>query len=136
MPITLEYPVGAGVTPIPNNDASAIAFANNYTKLVTLSKRDVLTISLIQMIHYVADGGVDYRSNHAGLIQDGAVFTRGLNIEFDLVAALAAWQQGWAMQVNNGMSDDIPTILAEGRDFANLSEDELRRLLVTVITQT
>lgn len=136
MAITLESVADAGASPIANNTASAIAFANNYAKLATLSRRDVLTIVLIQMIHYVADGGEDYRTNHPGLIQDAAVYTKGINIELDVFAALGAIFQVWATQVNNGMSSDVEAILAEGRDLANLSEDQLIRILALIVVQT
>lgn len=138
MAITLQSIAAPGVTPIANNAASAKAFAANYFKLAVpnLSNQDRRMILVLGMIYLVADAGtVNYKTNHKGLIQDAAVFTAGIS-NIDVFAALAALITSEANTITPApLSLDVNTLLAEGRDLDNLSEDELDRILALLFAQ-
>lgn len=132
---TITVQPAPGATPIANNATAAKTFANNYYKLnePTLSMRERMTIAIIGLIHEVT--AADYRLKHPNLIQDAMVFTRGISQEFDFFSAIAGatWTLGKATDA--ALSNDIPTLLGEGRDLANLSEDELKRIFVFLFCQ-
>lgn len=134
MAITLETVASPGVTPIAHNSSSSISFVNNYYKAAVpnLSTRQRLTIAIISLIH--SFNTPDYTTNHAGLIQDTAVYTGGIS-QFDWGTALVAlaWSLGKAQDAT--LSDDVDTLLNEGRDLENLSEEELWRILGMVFAQ-
>jgi hypothetical protein len=124
-----------GATPLVRNAASAIAFYADYYKLnePNISMRERMAIAIVGLTHVVTSP--DYRTNHAGLIQDAAVYTGGISAKFDLFSALAGidWTNG--KLVDAALSADMPTLLKEGRDLANLSEDELNRIYILLRAQ-
>ena len=135
MAITLERIPAPGATPVTNNSASSKSFANDYYKVnePNISMRERMTVAIIGLIHTVS--AANYKSNHKGLVQDAMVYTRGISQEFDLFSALASidWTNG--NEVDATLSSDLPTILKEGRDLANYSEDELKRIYVFLRAQ-
>lgn len=135
MAITLENVASPGVSPIGNNTASAAAFAANYFKLAVpnLSNRDRRTIFVLGMVYLVASL-VDYRNNHHGLIQDAAVYTKGIS-QFDIFSAMGALIASAAHATDPTFSFDVPTLLKEGRDLDNLSEEELDRIITLLFAQ-
>lgn len=132
--ITLEAIAAPGASPIAHNASSAKSFANDYAKSAppNLSTRDRLTIGIIGMIHALASP--NYQNNHAGLMQDATVYTGGIS-QFDFWTAFAglAWSAG--KTVDASLSADVPTLLKEGRDLQNKSEDELLRIIAFLAAQ-
>lgn len=129
--ITLETIAAPGATPIAVGGSSAKSFVNDYSKInvPNLSDRDRKTIWILGKVYELAhNGGANYKSNHAGLIQDSKVYTGGIS-QFDLVSGLAAdaWNAGVA--ADNTLSTNIPTLLNEGRDLSQKSDDELDRII-------
>jgi hypothetical protein len=63
----------------------------------------------------------------AQLIEDAKVFLGGQSTPLDQAAAQAnkKWMYGYG--VDNTLSADVDTLLAEGRDFLEQSEEDLRR---------
>jgi|ERR1044071_7973975 hypothetical protein len=133
--ITIEVIAAPGATPIAQNAASAKAFADDYYKCnhPNLSMRQRMTLAIIGLIHTVS--AANYKSNHAGLIQDSLVFTKGISQKFDLFSALAGIDVTNGHAVDATQSLDVPTLLAEGRDLENKSEDELNRIYVFLRAQ-
>jgi hypothetical protein len=129
--ITVETIAAPGATPVTRNATSQKSFVNDYYKLAVpnLSTRDRKTISILGLIYELtAAGGANYKSNHAGLIQDSTVYTGGISL-FSLCTAMAAtdWNGGRAADAT--LSNDLPTLMKEGRDLDNKSEDELDRII-------
>lgn len=137
MAITLETIAAPGATPIANNAASAKSFANNYFKLAVpnISTRDRKTILILGMVYTLAATGANYKTNHAGLIQDATVYTGGISAEFDIWAALASTTASAANTLTATFSLDVPTLLKEGRDLDNLAEGELDRIIAFMAAQ-
>ena len=135
IPITFEAIAAPGVTPIAVKAASSKSFANDYYKAnaPNISMRERMTLAIIGLIHTVTVS--NYKANHAGLIQDAAVYTGGISAQFDLFSALAGidWTNGHA--VDGTTSANIPTLLQEGRDLIPLSEDHLLRIYVFLRAQ-
>lgn len=136
MAITLEKIAAPGATPIANNAASAQSFANDYYKLAVpnISTRDRKTIIILGMVYTLALTGANYKTNHAGLIQDAAVYTKGISI-FDIWSALAGATASAANNSDATFSLDVPTLLKEGRDLDNLAEDQLDRIIAFMAAQ-
>jgi hypothetical protein len=137
MAIVIETIAAPGATPIARDAASQKSFVNDYYKLAVpdLSTRDRKTISILGLIYELtAAGGANYKSNHAGLIQDSTVYTGGISL-FSLCTAMAAtdWNGGKAADAT--LSTDISTLLGEGRDLDNKSEDELDRMIAFLRAQ-
>lgn len=134
MAITLETISSVGSTPIPNNSASSVSFAADYAKSAppNLSTRQRLTIAIVSLTHGFTTP--DYTANHAGLIQDAAVYTKGIS-QFDWATSFVGlcWTLGKSQDA--ALSDNVDDLLAEGRDFENLSEEELWRILATIFAQ-
>ena len=136
--ITLETIAAPGATPIAVNGASAQSFANDYWKLGpdgVSASRDRKTISILGLIYELNTvRGINYKAAHKNLIQDSTVWTKGLSM-FDIVRAMAAvdWSNGKAADAT--LSNSIPALLNEGRDFAQLSDDELDRIIAFLNAQ-
>lgn len=134
MAITLETIASVGSTPIPNNSASSVSFAADYFKsaVPNLTTRQRLAISIVALTHGFTTP--DYTANHAGLIQDAAVYTKGIS-QFDWATSFVGlcWTLGKSQDAT--LSDDVDVLLAEARDLENLSEEELWRVLATVFAQ-
>lgn len=131
--INLDSIPAPGATPITYNATSAKTFASDYFKLGpdgTNSSRDRKTVSILALIYELASlgGGTNYKSNHKGLIQDSQVYTGAIS-NFDMVTAMAAvdWTIGNAADAT--LSASLPALMLEGRDFAQLSDDQLDRIL-------
>ncbi len=134
---TLEAIATPGATPIANNSASSKSFANDYFKLSVpnLSTRDRKTIWILSLIYELAaNGGPNYKLNHAGLIQDSQVYSGGIMM-FDLVASLTAdaWSEGRSADAT--LSNSIPALLQEGNDLKQKSEEELDRMIALLRAQ-
>ena len=135
--ITLATVAAPGATPITPNATAAQGFQANYYKLFVpgLSNRDRKTISALGLIYELNNaGGANYKSNHAGLIQDSAVFSGGMSI-LDKTAADAANDWNAGVVADATLSTDVPTLLKEGRDLDDLSELELDRILTFLRAQ-
>jgi hypothetical protein len=135
--ITLEQIAAPGATPIAANATSAKSFANDYYKLVNqnISTRDRKTIDILGLIYKLNNaGGANYKSNHAGLIQDATVYTGGIS-RFDLCVAMAALDWNTGNVADGTLSTDIPTLTKEGRDLDNLAEEQLDRIIAFLRAQ-
>lgn len=132
--ITLESIAAPGATPLGHNAASQKSFDNDYAKasVGNLTTRQRLAIIIVAMTH--TETAVNYKTNHAGLIQDSRVYTGGIS-QFDYWTAAVGleWTNGHA--VDGTLSADIPTLLSEGRDLENLSEDQLFRIIALLRAQ-
>lgn len=132
--ITLEAIAAPGATPLANNGSSAKSFANDYFKSAvgSLTTRQRLALIIVAMTH--TETAVNYKSNHAGLIQDAKVYTGGIS-QFDYWTAAVGleWTNGHA--VDGTLSADVPTLLKEGRDLENLAEDQLFRIIALLRAQ-
>ncbi len=129
--ITIETIAAPGATPISPNASSQKSFDNDYAKLGVgnISNRDRKTISILGLIYELnAAGGANYKTNHAGLIQDSTVYTGGISM-FNLCTAMAATDWNGGVAADATLSTDVPTLLNEGRDLDNKSEDELDRMI-------
>lgn len=136
-PITLESIAAPGATPITRNGSSAVSFANNYYKVGTgnLSPRDRKALSILGLIYELnAAGGANYKSNHAGLIQDSRVYSGGISM-IDLVSAMAALEWNAGNVADATLSTDVPTLINEARDIHVLAELELDRILIFLRAQ-
>jgi len=134
---TLEAISAPGATPIANNAASSKSFANDYFKLAVpnLSTRDRKTIWILGLIYELThNGGANYKSNHAGLIQDSQVYSGGISL-FDLVVSLSAdaWSAGRAADAT--LTNDLGALLTEGKDLRQKSEEELDRIIAFLRAQ-
>lgn len=135
--ITLATVAAPGATPITPNASAAQGFQANYYKLAvpSISTRERKTVSALGLIYELNNaGGANYKTNHAGLIQDSAVFSGGMTI-LDKSAADAANEWNAGVVADATLSTDLPTLLKEGRDLADLSELELDRILTFLRAQ-
>jgi len=133
----LEQIAAPGATPIAGNATSSKSFANDYFKLVNqnISTRDRKTIDILGLIYKLNNaGGANYKSNHAGLITDSLVYTRGIE-RFDLCVAMAALDWNTGNVADATLSTDIPTLTKEGRDLDNLAEEQLDRIIAFLRAQ-
>lgn len=131
MAITFESVAAPGASPIANNSASAKSFANNYAKLKTpgVSTRERKAIIIIGMMWVLGETtAFDYRSNHAGLIQDSEVYTKGIS-HFDVFAALAATSVSAGFAAKGTFPMTLDALELEGRDLIDLHEDTLDRII-------
>lgn len=137
MAITLEQIAAPGATPITYNAASAKSFANNYYKLSqgNITTRDRKAISALGLIYELNNaGGANYKSNHAGLIQDSRVYAGGISM-IDLATAMAALEWNAGNVADATLSTDVPTLLNEARDLSQLAEPQLDRILAFLRAQ-
>lgn len=135
--ITLDQIAAPGATPIAVNATSATTFASDYYKLAVpnISTRDRMTIRILGLIYKLNNaGGANYKSNHAGLMQDAVVYTRGIS-QFDLDTAMAALDWNTGNVADATLSTDVPTLLKEGRDLDNKSEEELSQIIAFLRAQ-
>jgi hypothetical protein len=118
-------------SPVTPRSAAQVIFDNNYAKLTALPLKQRLVVALLGMIHAVS-ATVDYRLAHPQMIQDTQVFLAGLETPIDFWSALAAsaWTNGKSVDV--ALSADISTLLAEGRELLEQSEEELIREFIFV----
>lgn len=132
---TLETIATLAATPIPNNSAPAISFANDYAKLgvPNISTRDRKTILVLALIHSLSGtGGINYVNNHKGLFQDATVFTKGISmIDFWTAFAATAWSSARANDAT--LTSDIEALFVEGKDLVNLHEDQLDRIIIYLL---
>lgn len=130
MAITLQTIAAPGATPIGKRTASQIAFDNSYYKLAagTVAAQDRKAVMILAMVYILALTGANYKANHAGLIQDAAVYTGGIS-NFDIFAAFAATSASAANTADGAFSLDLPTLLKEARDIVDLPEQTQDRLI-------
>lgn len=131
--INLKLITAPGASPVAYNTTSAKEFASNYFKLGPdgiSASRDRKTVSILALIYELASlgGGTNYKSNHAGLIQDAQVYTGAIS-NFDMVTAMAAIDWTIGNTADATLSASLHTLMTEGRDFAQLSDDQLDRIL-------
>jgi hypothetical protein len=131
MAITLETVAAPGATPIVANAASQKAFDNNYYKLgePNISMVETKAIMIDAMIYVLtAAGGANYKSNHKGLRQDAAVYTRGIS-NLDPWIALTATSVAAAHVADATFSYDLNALRLEVRTLAVLPEQTLDRII-------
>lgn len=135
--ITLTQNTAPGATPITPNATSAKTFADNYAKLSqgNISMQDRNTIAILGMIYELANaGGANYKSNIAGLIQDGQVYTGGIsNLDECTARAVNAWNAGNVADAT--LSTDVPTLLGLGRAIADLPAQRQERIIAFLRAQ-
>lgn len=123
--ITLDVVNGVSV------NGSKEAFRDDYSKLGVgnISDQDRNAIGILGLLYYLAAlGGTNYKTNHAGLIQNATVYIGGISM-IDPVThrAVEYWNTG--KQNGSGLSSDVPTLLKEARDLADLPADTQERIL-------
>lgn len=135
MAITLELITSPQTTPIVANAAGTQPFVNDYYKAAqgSLSAQQRKAIIIVALTHAVT--GIDYRTAHAALIQDAEVWTRGLS-NFDFFTAMTGPFWTYGKSVDAATSADIPTLLNEGRDFANLAEQDQDKIITLLLTKS
>ncbi len=137
MAITIEQVAAPGATPISGNASSSKAFDNNYAKLGVgnISDQDRNAVAILGLIYKLNNaGGANYKSAHAALIQDANVYTRGISM-FNFCTARAAndWNTGNVADAT--LSTDLPTLLKEARDIADLPAETQERLIAFLRAQ-
>jgi hypothetical protein len=137
--ITLENIAAVGSTPVVFNSASAKSFANNYAKLgaPNLSANDRLQIRVIALVYELAQaGGVNYKNNASGLIQDAQVYTGGISmLDPDVAAAATDFNGGQALDAT--LPSDVQTLLAATvpRLLNAVTEDSMQRMIAFLRAQ-
>lgn len=114
----------------------------NMAALENLGRADLLTIAILGEVHTLY-ATRDYRTNHKQLITDavgfwGAVSLLTLNdVTKQVLLAMASsmWNLGFKTDpvsgVNTtGISSDVNTVVAEGKDLRTLPEETLSRILL------
>ncbi len=127
---TLESIAQPGATtPIATQTASEKSFCNDYYKInaPNISMRERMALAIICLLRSVTP---NYKTNHAGLIQDAKVYTGGISSVFDEFSALVGPLWTVAKVADATLSSDVPTLLGEARDLSNLSEDQLMRIYI------
>lgn len=121
--------VTAPTSPVQPRSASQLLFDANYGKLATLSLKQKLVIAVLFMVH-LDSGTTDYRANHAQLIQDAQVYLGGQSTPLDFWAAFDSTAYAGALTGDAATSNDVETLLTEGRDLLAKSEEDLIRMVV------
>lgn len=137
MAITFETIALPGATPVANNSASAQSFANNYAKLKApgVSTRERKAFIVLALMWILGETeSPDYRGNNAGVIQDAAVYTKGIS-HFDPWAAMCAIFLSQAYTIKGSFPMTMDGLVSDSRDFINLSEDELDRIVTLLSAQ-
>ena len=130
MAITLPTINAPGATPISPNAASQKSFDDSYSILASLNGRqDIKTILILSMVYALnTAGGANYKSNHAGLIQDATVYTGGIS-RLDPWIGITGPAWSGANAGDGTLSSDVPTLIKEGRDLHVLPEATLDRII-------
>jgi hypothetical protein len=137
MAITLERIAAPGATPIANNAASSVAFANNYFKVsqAVISEQDRKTLIILGMVYELASrGGANYKGIMHLLRQDARVYTGGIsNLDITTARAAVAWSIG------NGLDSTLPSDMNSLMGLApktdQLPSDELDRIIAFLYAQ-
>lgn len=139
MAITLQSIPTVPNSPLPNQSSAETAFFNNYFKLCqggVLSTRERKALSIVGLIHQLLIvRGINYVNNQRALIQDASVFTNNLPqpIDLDTAFAIIDWDNGL---VDPNLSSDLNALRAgEMRVYAELSEDQLNRIMILLELQ-
>jgi len=132
-PIQLEQVPSPLTTPIGNNIDSAKKFVNDYYKLSepSLNVKELHTIRILGLLYNLAKlapFAVNYKVNHAGLIQDATVYMGKISM-FDLEVShgVTDWDAG--KSVDPTLSVDVNALLQEGRDFLQLPLETQQRII-------
>ncbi len=135
--ITLVTVAAPGATPITNNGTSEGLFCDNYAKLGVgnISDQDRNAVAILGLIYKLNNaGGANYKSNHAGLIQDALVYTGGI-MQFNYVVARAENDWNTGVVADATLSTDLPTLLKEARDIADLPAERQERIIAFLRAQ-
>jgi len=137
MAITLTQVSAPGATPLADNTSANRTWDDNYFKLgpPNISKQDRNAIAIAGLIYKLNNaGGANYKSNHAGLIQDAAVWTAGLTLfNAEVARALNDWNTGNVADAT--LSTDIPTLLKEMRDITQVPAERQERIIAFLRSQ-
>lgn len=137
MAITLATVAAPGATPLANNATAARGFADNYAKLAhgNLSATQQKAISVLGLIYELtAAGGANYKTNHAGLIKDAQVHNGAISMLNKTTADAAnEWNAGFVADAT--LPTSVNSLLADARDFIQLSELQLDRIITLLRAQ-
>lgn len=122
-------------SPVKLTDSNTLAA--NMSAMTNLGLAGLRTISILGRIYQLnAAGGKDYRTNHAGAIQDAKILFGGISLisgqmsqNKALIEAAIDWGDGESSDAA-GLSNSVNTLLAEGRDFLELPVETLERILL------
>lgn len=126
-----------GATPIANNGTAEQTWEDNYAKLGVgnISDQDRNAIAILGLIYKLNNaGGANYKSNHAGLVQDAAVFTTDMQ-PFDYMTARAINDWNTGVVADATLSTDVPTLLNEARDLSQYSAERQERIIAFLRAQ-
>lgn len=136
MAVTLQAIPTVPTSPVPNQSSARTAFADDYIKVGQgiLSVRERKALSILGLLHELKSvRSIDYTAKHNQLIQDASVMTNGIPIlDLDTAFAVIDWSNG---TVDPALSTDLATLMAEARDFVQLPEDTLNRIMVLLEMQ-
>lgn len=136
MAVTLQAIPTVPTSPVPNQSSARTAFADDYIKVGQgiLSVRERKALSILGLLHELKSvRSIDYTAKHNQLIQDASVMTNGIPIlDLDTAFAVIDWSNG---TVDAALSTDLATLMAEARDFVQLPEDTLNRIMVLLEMQ-
>lgn len=124
-----------GGAAVPVTNTGSAVWISNYFKLCepNLTIRDVKAMQAYSLLKYYAAAN-DYTNNHGGLIRDATAFMRGIsNLNFDVAVALNDWNASDTS--NSAIGLDIAAILANAKDFRQLSEETLNKIVVYLRSQ-
>ena len=135
MAITLSTFVRPGSPVTGTNNTAAQAFFDDYFKLSDIPQTDRKTISILALIYECAAvGGPNYKSNQAQLIQDSEVAMGKISL-FNIITAMSAIDWTIGKTADGTLSADVQTLLKEGSDIAQLSDDKLDRIIAFLNSQ-
>lgn len=126
MAITLTLITAPPATPVTRNSTQQKSFDSDYYILnaPNISTRERLAIAIVGITH----AQNLYKTTHAALIQDAMVYFGGISEKFDVPSGLAGVDWSYGQNVDINFSTDVPTIVKEARDLAQLPEDQLWRI--------
>jgi hypothetical protein len=136
--ITLTQVAAPGATPIAYNATAAINWASNYAKVndgAGISSVEAKALSVLGLIYKLNNaGGANYKTNHAGLMQDAEVFSGAIsNLDAVRAQAINDWNTGNVADAT--LSTDIPTLMKEARDLTAKSDLQLDRMIAFLRAQ-
>lgn len=133
---TLTALVAPTTSPIKQGSTNVKTLIGDWAALNNLDDRMLKCIAILGRVHelYLS---LDYRTNHKQLIQDAMVFFSGIpnmnDRNYIQFQAAIDWNAGLIGDVGIGTS--VLALVKEARDIANLSEDELNRILLLLRMQ-
>jgi hypothetical protein len=135
--ISLAQVAAPGATPITPNGTAEKIWLDNFAKLgvPNISQQDRNSIAILGLIYKLNNaGGANYKSNHAGLIQDAQVFSGGVSmLDPETARAVNDWNSG---NVADGtLSTDVPTLLKEARDISQIPASRQEKIIAFLRAQ-